>query len=271
MKIYKYIGLPRFFDILKSNELVLVKPESWDDPYENILIRFFNDEDKYNILYNKCKIYCGKNPWRSSVNEILIKIWFIAESTYCCCFTSNNSKQGTDEMWRSYSNNTFSVRFTYEIPSASYANLFPINSTDIDSEIIGLDKIIYKTINIEALIDNMINSKSLRAFFYKRPIFKYEKEIRLVKPTPLNMLERIIDSEDFNTNDFSTRENFLEFISKHPSLSFPKTSKIPFYPANVTDVLIHPLASESTVFFTEKLCDNFNLPNPKKSAIYTVW
>ena len=46
--------------------------------------------------------------------------------------------------------------------------------------------------------------------------------------------------------------------------------KIKFDIKKVKNVLIHPLAEESTIFIVKQMCEKFGLPEPKKSLLYDI-
>ncbi len=84
-KIYRIFTFDRFKELITSNELVLVNPEMWDDPFENFFL-------KANAIDTTGNIVDFSN---------LRQMW------YGQCWTTN---EDTDAMWRIYSPDKNGVR-----------------------------------------------------------------------------------------------------------------------------------------------------------------
>ena len=84
-KIYRIFTLARFKELVKSDELVLVNPEMWDDPFENFFLKANATDSEGNIVDF----------------SNLRKMW------YGQCWTKNKD---TDAMWRIYSPDKNGVR-----------------------------------------------------------------------------------------------------------------------------------------------------------------
>ena len=86
-KIYRIFTFDRFKELIESNELVLVNPEMWDDPFENFFL-------KANAIDGQGNTVDFSN---------LRKMW------YGQCWTKN---EDTDAMWRIYSPDKNGVRIS---------------------------------------------------------------------------------------------------------------------------------------------------------------
>ncbi len=86
-KIYRIFTFDRFKELISSNELVLVNPEMWDDPFENFFL-------KANAIDGQ-----GNTVDFSNLREM----W------YGQCWTKN---EDTDAMWRIYSPDKNGVRLS---------------------------------------------------------------------------------------------------------------------------------------------------------------
>lgn len=82
--IYRIIKTKRLFELLETNEGVLVHPSCWDDPYEN------------SILRSKVRDKNGQ-----------VRSYTYHENMYGQCWTLNRN---SDAMWRIYSPDTRGVR-----------------------------------------------------------------------------------------------------------------------------------------------------------------
>lgn len=86
-KIYRIFTLDRFKELITSNELVLVNPKMWDDPFENFFL-------KANAIDG-----AGNSVDFSNLRQM----W------YGQCWTKN---EDTDAMWRIYSPDKNGVRIS---------------------------------------------------------------------------------------------------------------------------------------------------------------
>ena len=86
-RIYRIFTFERFKELITSNELVLVNPEKWDDPFENFFLKANAYDSEGNIV---------------DFSNIR-KMW------YGQCWTLN---EDTDAMWRIYSPNKNGVRIS---------------------------------------------------------------------------------------------------------------------------------------------------------------
>jgi hypothetical protein len=77
-KIYRIFSISRFKELITTNELVLVNPYKWDDPFENFFLKA-NAVDE---------------------NGALVSLGDIARKWYGQCWTFNPE---SDAMWRIYS------------------------------------------------------------------------------------------------------------------------------------------------------------------------
>ena len=87
IKLYRIFTFERFKELITSNELVLVNPEKWDDPFEN----FFLKANAYDREGN------------------IVDFSNIREMWYGQCWTINKD---TDAMWRIYSPKKNGVRIS---------------------------------------------------------------------------------------------------------------------------------------------------------------
>jgi len=166
-KIYRVFTIDRLIEMFEQKENALVKPELWDDPFENFIL-------KIPIKHNTGKVS------KSSLRE----------RGYGQCWTMNIE---SDAMWRIYSpdKNGVKIRTTIrKLFQSLYSTQTPYAST---SCFIGKVKY-YSKKDIEKLISDRIagrkqftrNIGQARSLIFKRNAFKHENEIRLIYLDPHN-------------------------------------------------------------------------------------
>src|SRR4051812_3004578 len=81
INVYRIISLERFFEMFTKKENVLVKPQKWEDPFENFILN-----------------------WPSRADE---SAKFVRPTVHGQCWTVGKA---SDAMWRIYSPTSHSVR-----------------------------------------------------------------------------------------------------------------------------------------------------------------
>lgn len=168
--IYKIISIDRLVRMFKSKKMTFVKPEKWDDPFENLIA--------------KTKIDMGS----SFLDE------GIRRNPYGTCWTRRSV---SDAIWRIYSNDKKSVRIksTPEIICRNIAN----GLQDFPKSKLFIGRVEYLTTkeimkNAKELIKSYISSDSdkivAESLLFKRNSFSHEEEVRVL----------IIDKYNMNTD-----------------------------------------------------------------------
>lgn len=155
--IYRIFPISRFIQILMTNQLTLVKPKKWDDPFENALLSaVFKIGDE--------------------------KVEFTAkDEVYGQCWTQHRE---TDAMWRIYSPNKDSVRLM--TTPRKLLDSLKINIKKCPEVKCFIGKVQYKQTkeleNCFSKIDLMNSNGSgiAESLLYKRTAFSHEKEVRLI-------------------------------------------------------------------------------------------
>lgn len=157
MPIYRVFPVSRLFQLFSNQQIALVKPESWDDPFENLRL---------------------KTPIKvaGSLAQISAK-----DSVYGQCWTEHRE---TDAMWRIYSGAKDGVR----MPSTPRKLLDALKkSCSSNPELrcfVGratyLPKSKLKTALDEVDLFNPNGSGIAESLLYKRNEFSHEKEVRLI-------------------------------------------------------------------------------------------
>ncbi|MFA9464537.1 MAG: hypothetical protein ACERKN_09640 [Velocimicrobium sp.] len=270
IKLNKYMKIDYFYDLLLHKRYMLIRPEQWDDPYENFIGNFFKDEKKYHDLYFCCTKLSNECHNKYSANVMLMKLWLSSQAFVCTCFTHETSTEGVDAMWRSYSYDKRSIRF-------SHTNFFLSKGQytiflETGEPYIGCKNVKYENFDVFEKIKQIIFTDKLvpTEFIYtKRRNFEYEKEIRIFAREPVkDSTVQLIRNEDINTYDFSNFHNFVEFTRCEIKDIFPERVPYEIDARSISDIVVHPLADESTIFFANQICKEFGLGEARKSKIY---
>lgn len=158
-KIYHFMPLVRFVEMMETQRLFFKRITEWDDPWEMPYRRLHLVKDKKN---------------REKVN---------AEFMYGICWTREGSYD-TDAMWRIYSADKQSVCF-----STTVSKLYDVLKSDtlcMNPTNLFMADVIYTDFTPDK-INSIINSDKLRFYpefmypaFLKRREFSHENEIRLL-------------------------------------------------------------------------------------------
>ncbi|MCK4345757.1 MAG: hypothetical protein KAX05_10775 [Bacteroidales bacterium] len=156
--VYRIIPFKYLLDILINKELTFTQTKTWEDTYENYLLK-----SRYNIGLLKGR-----------------QLEWYQNNYYGICFTL---KRESDALWRIYSNDKSSVRIKTKISSiSSLVNHIKNNDEIINT--IQVDKVKYLTlkrikehyaqIEVSEIVDNF-TSYIMDSMFIKRTEFQHEK------------------------------------------------------------------------------------------------
>jgi Protein of unknown function (DUF2971). len=247
-----------------NKKLKLKRPNEWEDPYENILFKCFENELYFtNIIdiFNSYNIHSST----SEINVFLISIYVFTNTTYCACFTKEVNGNDSDAMWRSYSFNNQSVRI--ELCSNNMKNnsfLYNGEKYSTTTELIDYtNNSNFENIVLEASkLDTY-----MCAFNKKRESFRYENEERLVaipnsNPSLLKTLIKTVelDKHFSDLDDFKRRVN-LPYMPKEVYMDIDLK--------DIAGVLLNPHAKDSINYAVRKLCEENKILYLGKSKLYT--
>lgn len=168
IKIWRYMSLSKFLQLLQSKELFFSRADQFEDPFEGTKSRL--------DIQNTRELYREAFPEKFQEFEELFSAGIekkirrdLKEKVFISCWHMNNSE--SEGMWKLYGNDreNIAIQTTYnkltEVAiSSSYHNMS-----------IGMvDYVAYNT-PIQS-----INNNICIPFFYKREAFRHEQEVRMV-------------------------------------------------------------------------------------------
>lgn len=165
--IYRIFSVERLFELFEKKENALVKPELWDDPFENFIL-------------NTPMVLKTHKKYKSAFRN----------RGYGQCWTLTIE---SDAMWRIYSPNKDGVKIQTKIRKL-YQSLYSAQASyGPVSCFIGKVKY-YPKEKIDKLVkDRLAGTKQFngnfgqaRSLLFKRNAFKHEKEVRLIYLDPHN-------------------------------------------------------------------------------------
>ncbi|MEY1161166.1 DUF2971 domain-containing protein [Providencia manganoxydans] len=174
--IYRIFSIERFKEMIKTNELGLVRPSMWEDPYENFFL--------------KTQVDFGNGDLASL--EDIEKTW------YGQCWTQN---EDTDAMWRIYSREKDGIRVKTTVRKL-FSAIYDNSAAFPDLQFF-IGKVQYKTKQeITQLIETITftdvylggqNDKFAKLLCIKRDSFEHENEIRILinEPDSTTELDKI--------------------------------------------------------------------------------
>lgn len=178
--VYRVISMERLIELYQRKRNILRKPESWDDPYENFILKSKVRESSGEIIeYNHHKYFYGQ------------------------CWTLHKA---SDAMWRIYSKNKKGVRIRTTI--RKLANSLSQSGVKLPDATCYLGRVRYLSARKITKFSNEIyddGSVSVDNLFHtllvKRLAFKHEKEVRLLYSDVTHDTLDMEFSYDINPNE----------------------------------------------------------------------
>ena len=190
--IYRIFSIDYLLELLSTNDLVLVKPKLWDDPFENLILKSLIQNDK-----------TKSNSYRDNI--------------FAQCWTQHRE---TDAMWRIYSPNKDGVKIK-STPKKLFDSIYNSTSCEkvVGTETCFIGKVQY--INQSDLIAELEKKPNslydttgkAMSLLIKRREFRHEREVRLIHIDLTD--ERNADTKKIQIDAF----NLFEEITFDPRLS----------------------------------------------------
>jgi len=158
--VYRIIPVHRLFELFEKKQNVLVKPKTWEDPFENF------------ILQSKVKLSTGQ-----------LATLEVRDQIYGQCWTLHSA---SDAMWRIYSPNGNAVRIRSTIQALAESLGRACGSLSYIEAFIGRVKYLPNKRLIQYANDAFqtttipYSRMFAQTLLVKRPAFKHEREVRLL-------------------------------------------------------------------------------------------
>jgi hypothetical protein len=179
--IYRYMTLAQFLFMVQHSCLYFSSISLWDDPFEGIDSKTFHEKYKYVIEREK-----SGQQWRpfTPMEREVYNYCELYSKYYSefCYGTSWSLLNESDAMWRIYSSDTKGIKIQTTAGKLSSLHEFELgfpggrHQQKFNSK---TGKVIYTTEN-KPVEDTYLPLPTLEIFFYKRPEFEHEKEVRKV-------------------------------------------------------------------------------------------
>lgn len=215
--IYRVMPVHRLFEVFESDQITLVQPSKWDDPFENLLLK--------GLINGVFERYPVSKIFRNDI--------------YGQCWTLHRE---TDAMWRIYSQDKQGVKVRCTIRNL-LESILKLNS-DFEPKALFLGKVEYlpqKTLlSVLSTIDGVYGEDAAKSLLYKRREFTHEAEVRLISTRGNGEVQkfRIDPHEVFNEIVFDPRMN------KHIFKSYSESIKMQGYKKRVVQSVLYQLPKE---------------------------
>ncbi len=182
LPIYRILPWEFLLEMFLTNQLTLVKPKLWDDPYENLLLK--------------------SNAYRRDGTPIDLKD--LQEHAFGQCWTLFPE---TDAFWRIYSHDQNGVRikttvrrlFDIIFDNHSHANLTTsfIGRVEYQPQA-EIERFYSDPVNIEPIIRDTSGQGMVMSLLLKRNEFEHEKEVRLIYSVDSYSADKANSTKSFN-------------------------------------------------------------------------
>lgn len=192
--VYRFIDFLGFVNLVQNKNLVFVKPELWDDPFENYVFKKIETRSGQEEIV-KALEDLGYSNIPSKILSLCIRKSSVFGQSWSMLSES-------DALWRIYSSINNSVRV-----SVSVKNIQKLSKTCPNFYCSGVNY--KKSIDLKEEILNLFKGKDLDTFcvkgmLTKRDSFSHEKEFRL-----------LYVEEDLSLSDSFFRKEFEKFSDKN--------------------------------------------------------
>ncbi|MEZ8230692.1 DUF2971 domain-containing protein [Vibrio splendidus] len=162
-KIYRIFRIDRFEQLIREQELVLVRPSMWEDPFENFFL--------------KAEVDCGNNE--------VTTLDSLADSWYGQCWTT---EKDSDAMWRIYSQRKDGIRVSTTVRKLFEPIFNSISTFKGTCYFVGKVKYLSEKDIINVMSNITFTGVALggqsdnfaELLCIKRPEFSHEKEVRIL-------------------------------------------------------------------------------------------
>lgn len=227
-RLHRYMSFPEFVNMIQSGQLHLVNPLKWEDKYEGYLFRMLKSEK------GKQKVLEASKKYAIDEKEVIEILKNTLPKVRCQCWTE---KYDNILMWNLYSYNNEAIMVSVRRDSLEGLDEIELIDIEYDPEDTDIEKEIHRVIRDKGIYFRDV-------FKYKRNIFEYENEVRLIARP-------------------STYDKLLNTEKTYPiALGDVK--------AFVQNVLVHPAAPDWYADTVKLFCEAYGIRFGGRSDIYVL-
>lgn len=275
-KLYRFISLESFIELLDLNEEIYALPSVWKDSYEGCALQFVDKEDnRKRFIEILVKQYLEDEHFIDAIIDNYVKAEAVRYCTFAQCWSY---KKDSDALWNKFGYGNHAIQISSNI------NLI-CRILDSQSFNYRIEKIHYD-INTKDEPNDFTRfyerGMDFRdQFFHKRPAFRDEGEYRvIILRDDYNMLLRnrlnkcrqnLMKQQ--NEGKIITADTIFEIINevaKNPPAQLKSTLKVKVKDVSkyIRGVRVHPDAEPWYVDMIKSLCLKYNVNFVEKSTLY---
>lgn len=268
--IARFMDFTNFVDLVENKKLTLVKPELWEDPYENYIFKYFNDREGLKKIVEVLKSI--------GVSNIGIKMFLLCSNKNTAYGQSWTYISESDALWRIYNTNKNNTSVRVKVSFDNIIKLKDQNPSFSIAPIKYIDKPNLEEDIRELFSEDSKNIDIYKAMLLKRTSFNHENEVRLFIGDYLNQDRYKLDEINNVLNKLgsgsvqSDSEVFYDLLIKVNEFykNAPKVRDIRIEdPSKFIDsVLLNPLAPEWFNNTLEAYCRKNSINYLGKSTLY---
>lgn len=264
--VFRFIDFLGFVNLVQNKKLVFVKPDLWDDPFENYFFKKLEtrkgQEEIYNIM---------KGLGVEKIHEKIINLCCAKNSVFGQSWSLISE---SDALWRIYGKNNHCIRI--EVDLKKIEEISKRNKSFWYAPVKYRDNISLENEILKILKKDEINDFCVKGLVVKRASFSHEKEFRLFyseKEEVSNYMNSIFSNEiekiksgDFDNDYFYS---LLEKINRVP-VSSDEIKKISIENPSefISSVILHPQAEDWVDKTVRDYCKINNINYLGKSKLY---
>lgn len=233
MKLYRYISLQAFCELIYNSELTFKRPKCWPDQYEGHYFKLLESESEKKWIEGLIEKRISSAAHREEAKNLLR---LLGNSLYCACFTQNADEE---VMWNAYSYNNQAIMIETEEDNMIFLNAPTPSIVPVEYDL-DKHKLAFLDSNLFNYDSGIVIRDAVDMVRHKRKCFSYEKEVRIVMQDVEHSGQEI---QKYSIQDVSS------FIS---------------------GVMVHPGAKPEYVKMIGTLCEVFSLNFYGKSKIYEL-
>ncbi len=198
-RLHRYMSFPEFVNMVQSKQLHLVDPLKWEDKYEGYLFRMLKSEK------GKQKILEASKKYTNDEEKVIEVLENKVPKVRCQCWTE---KYNDILMWNLYSYNNEAIMVSVKRKSLEELDEIELIDIEYDPEDTDIDSEIHKIIHDDGIYFREV-------FKYKRNIFGYENEVRMIAKT--STYDKLTNTQKTYPVKLGDMGTFVENVLVHPA------------------------------------------------------